>query len=303
VESEHLSLLRERLDLINQRRRADDEDDLCALYGPLPVTAPSEATEEETDEWGRAIPKPSSTSLRNERRAARKARHQQHLSRVSKPRPEDEEGYSTDSSLAPPDASDYASANQSLLLRIKGILSDVRAEEFRNPTGEKWNQWRERYGDTYRNAWGGLGVVSAWEFWVRLEIAGWNCIEVRYEVSVKLEHALMALPLQEVRSLDSFNWYKSLYEYSRPDTGNGAAHEERELGPDGDLVASMISTAIIPKVCKLIESGMLDVYSERHIKRIVDFAEEIEATMEEGNTKFQVFSCSIRIEVLVDGVW
>lgn len=50
----------------------------------------------------------------------------------------------------------------------------------------------------------------------------------------------------------------------------------------------MISTAIIPRLCKVIEGGALDVYSEQHVKRMVDLAEEVEATMEEGNIKFQV---------------
>lgn len=180
LEEDHLSLLHERLELVSSRRRVDDEDDLNAFYGPLPIPAPEVEEPEETDELGRIIPKPSPAILRKERRAARTIRHAQRVQkRASKSRPDEEEGYSTDSSLPPVDASDYSAAVSSLSTRKKDVLSDVRAEEFRNPTGEKWNAWREKYGDTYRNAWGGLGVVSAWEFWVRLEIVGWDCIEVR----------------------------------------------------------------------------------------------------------------------------
>ncbi|KAG2010010.1 hypothetical protein CC2G_012869 [Coprinopsis cinerea AmutBmut pab1-1] len=263
LEDDYISLLRERLEFITQRRRTDDEDDLTSFYGPLPT--PPEPESEQVDELGRAIPKPSPATLLRERRAARIERHNRHVQRSRKPDPE-EEGYSTDSSLPPHDASDYASAVTSLRLRTKEVLADVRAEEFRNPNSARWNAWRETYGDSYRNAWGGLGVVSVWEFWVRLEVVSWDCIE-------------------DARSLDSFTWYKGLYEYSRPSTGDG---EEGELGPDGDLVAAMISTAIIPKLCKSIEGGALDVYSERHIKRMIDLAEEVEATIEgaSGN-KFQ----------------
>ncbi|KAJ2933384.1 hypothetical protein H1R20_g3695, partial [Candolleomyces eurysporus] len=268
LEDEHVSLLQERLQLVTQRREADDQDDLEAFFGPLPiVNDPNTGNEEETDELGRVIPKPSPAALQKERRTARQGRHQKRVQRKP-PSPPDEEGYSTDSSLPPSDASDYASAISSLSQRTKAILADVRAEEFRNPTGAKWNAWREKYGDSYRNAWGGLGVVSAWEFWVRLELVGWDCI-------------------QDVRSLDSFRWYASLYEYSRPAGNQEDGDEEPELGPDGDLVASMISTAIIPRLCKVVEGGALDVYSEKHVKRMVDLAEEVEATMEEGNIKFQ----------------
>lgn len=62
---------------------------------------------------------------------------------------------------------------------------------------------------------------------------------------------------------------------------------ERALGSDGDLVASMISTSVIPRVCKLIEGGALDVYSEGHIRRIINLAEEVEASIEGENARYQ----------------
>ena len=33
---------------------------------------------------------------------------------------------------------------------------------------------------------------------------------------------------------------------------------DTELGPDGDLVSAMISTAVIPRICKMIEGGAFD---------------------------------------------
>lgn len=43
-----------------------------------------------------------------------------------------------------------------------------------------------------------------------------------------------------------------LYSYSRPGQEEIVV-EERELGPDGDLVASLISTVVIPIICKIID--------------------------------------------------
>lgn len=91
---------------------------------------------------------------------------------------------------------------------------------------------------------------------------------------------------QDARNLHAFKWYKGLYEYSRP--GVGKIAEERELGPDGDLVASMISTAVIPIICNVIDNGALDVYSQHNIRRIIDLAEEIESSVEADAGKFQV---------------
>ena len=50
----------------------------------------------------------------------------------------------------------------------------------------------------------------------------------------------------------------------------------------------MISTALIPRLCKLVEGGAFDAYSEQHVRRMVDLAEEVEASVETGKMKFQV---------------
>ena len=164
--------------MISKRRRDDDSDDLATFFGLLPDPPETETDIEQTDDLGRAIPKPNPVDERRQRRVSRVARRQLRSSNWAKTA-EVEEGYSTDSSLAPHDASAYSSALQSLASRKKDVLADVRAEEFRDPGKGRWSVWREKYSDSYVGAWGGLGVVSVWEFWVRLESVGWNCIEVR----------------------------------------------------------------------------------------------------------------------------
>jgi hypothetical protein len=66
---------------------------------------------------------------------------------------------------------------------VSDILSDVKVNEFKDPSvgiGQKFAEWRERFEDSYQGAWGGLGLVGAWEFWARLEMLGWNPFEVIY---------------------------------------------------------------------------------------------------------------------------
>ncbi|KAJ3513492.1 hypothetical protein NLJ89_g2913 [Agrocybe chaxingu] len=258
LEEEHASLLKERADMVNKRRREDDEDDLALFIGPLP-TVPS-TIPNRVDDFGRTISNPDPVQERRERRVARIARRQIRTSQRRRPAGEEEGGYSTDSSLAPADSNAYTEALQSLATKRKEVLSDVKAEEFRDPGKGRWNMWREKYSDSYVGAWGGLGVVSVWEFW-------------------------------DGRDLHSFRWYKGLYEYCRP--GEGKVVEERDLGPDGDLVASMISTAVIPVICRAIEGGSLDVYSQKHIRRMIDLSEEIEASVESGNAKFLMILKSV----------
>jgi len=64
--------------------------------------------------------------------------------------------------------------------------------------------------------------------------------------------------------------------------------QDRELGPDGDLVTSMISTAVIPILCKFMTNGGLDPYSSKHVKRAIDLAEQIELSVDRKEAKFQV---------------
>jgi GC-rich sequence DNA-binding factor len=155
--------------MIKERRNAEDEDDLCTFMGIV-----RQPEEEEIDELGRVIPKPTPAFRRAVRLARRQRRHH------NQPQKEfdEEEGNSTDSSLPPSDLQSYRSAMASLTERAGQVLSDVRAEEFRDPGKGRWSAWREQYSDSYVGAWGGLGVVSVWEFWVRLEIVGWDFIKV-----------------------------------------------------------------------------------------------------------------------------
>ncbi|KAG6902530.1 hypothetical protein C0995_015348 [Termitomyces sp. Mi166 len=240
LEEEHVSLLQERFDMINKRRRLDDEDDLSTIFGSLPLLPESEA--EETDELGRAVPRPSPAAQKRERREARERRR----AARSPKKTEEEEGGSTDSELEPHDQSAYQDALESLKARTKDVLADVKAAEFIDPAKGRWGTWRSKYTESYVGAWGGLGVVSVWEFWVKLESVGWDCIEDEGE------------------------------------EGN------EQLGPDGDLVASMISTAVIPRLAAVIAGGALDPYSEAHVRRVVHLSEEVEASVESGNAKLQI---------------
>ncbi|KAJ3838020.1 nineteen complex-related protein 2-domain-containing protein [Lentinula raphanica] len=263
LEDEYVSLLRERHDMINKRRMQDTEDDLSTFLAPLPPTV--EETTQIFDEFGRENRRPDPNVARRERQGQRSVRYQRH--QEINTNPDDDEGYWTDSDLPPPDEAAFQDALASIATRTHDILSDVKSKEFLDPAKGRWGSWKSQYEDSYVAAFGGLGVVSAWEFWARLESVGWDCI-------------------RDTQSLDSFRWYHGLYDFCR------SRDENRELGPEGDLVSSMISTAIIPRLSKVVESGALDPYSSSHVRRAVDLSEELEASVSEvdqGNLKLQIF--------------
>lgn len=252
-----------------KRRRLDDEDDMTLFLGALP---PSSAEVDESDDLGRIVPRANPSVRRHERRQSRIARRTRRTQPGPKATDAEEEGFSSDSSLSPSDAADYSEAQHALASRARAITADVRAPEFQDPRrglARRFGAWRERHGEEYTGAWGGLGMVAAWEFWARLESIGWN-------------------PLADGRTLDEFGWYLALYEYSRPRSSGEDEGEEGELGPEGDLAAAMVATAAVPRLCAILEGGALDVYSARDVRRLVDLAEQVEASVERGHLKHQV---------------
>src|SRR5882724_10956357 len=93
------------------------------------------------------------------------------------------------------------------------------------------------------------------------------------------------------RGLDSFEWSTALHDYSRPyqDTDSGVKDAfEPDIGPGGDMVSSMISQAVIPRICKLVEGGAFDPYSTNHVRRMIDISEQVEASVEQQGLRFQV---------------
>lgn len=165
--------------MVQARRRAEGEDNLSRFLGSrptLPHTGP-----EELDEMGRIIPRLNAEATLGDRRSARCARRA--LRQRNGRQGDDEEGYSTDGTLPPSDATDYLAALQQLSRQRDEILSDVKAKEFKDPRlgiGARFAAWRGRFEDSYIGAWGGLALVGAWEFWTRLELLGWNPLEVHH---------------------------------------------------------------------------------------------------------------------------
>jgi len=100
--------------------------------------------------------------------------------------------------------------------------------------------------------------------------------------------------------VDSFRWFAALYDYSRPrngftteSTGGNHQDDDPDLGSEGDLANSMVSTTLIPQLCRLFSGGGFDPYSARHMKRIVDLVEQVELCMDRSDPKFQMLVKSL----------
>jgi GC-rich sequence DNA-binding factor len=172
--------------MVDKRRSEDMSDDLALFLG---VPASTDGEVEEVDELGRSrrdFEAGPSSGVRRARRAEREARRSRRKPTHSQRPSEDEEGFST---LAEADAEDYAHAHHHLEKRVYSLLEDVRAEDFRDPEkglAIRFGDWRMRYEEEYVNAFGGLSMVQAWEFWARGEMVGWEPLRVGRLVVWKL---------------------------------------------------------------------------------------------------------------------
>jgi len=176
IEADASHHLKERAELVHKRRTADDNDDLSLFLG----APPADTEVEEVDSMGRSLQMAAgpSSGVRRARRSEREARRSR---RQAKATQQAEDGFSTDSTLAEGDAADYAAAQRVLDRRVTALLDDVKAEDFRDPEkglAVRFGQWRRRYEEEYVNAFGGLAMVQAWEFWARGEMVDWEPLRV-----------------------------------------------------------------------------------------------------------------------------
>jgi len=69
----------------------------------------------------------------------------------------------------------------------------------------------------------------------------------------------------------------------------GPAEGSAGLSAEGDLASSMVSTALVPRLCKIVEAGGFNPYSMKDVRTAVDLVEQVEvAVRDTANLKFQV---------------
>jgi GC-rich sequence DNA-binding factor len=74
----------------------------------------------------------------------------------------------------------------------------------------------------------------------------------------------------------------------------GPAKDNTVPSAEGDLASSMVSTAIVPRLCKIIETGGFNPYSMRDVRTATDLVEQVEvAVRDTANLKFQVRTQSV----------
>ncbi|GMK57675.1 hypothetical protein CspeluHIS016_0405090 [Cutaneotrichosporon spelunceum] len=252
----------ERAERISARQAGDDSDDLALVVGVAAnQTRPEEQSASESG------PNSDARKIRRQAHADRRARRR---GIVAAP---DDDGLSTDDELEGDLADDYEAAQHEIERRVHGLLEDVKAEDLRDPEigiAVRFADWRKRYPEEYDGAFGGLSLVQAWEFWARGEMIGWD-------------------PVLSDATIDSFRWYRALYDYSRPrvdrDDDESSVDLDPEVAPEGDLAVEMVSKLVVPNISAALEK--YNPYSARQTRKLRDVVEFVGMLLGEDHRRYQ----------------
>ena len=183
--------------------------------------------------------------------------------------------------LAPAEQHDYDIAKRGVKDDVKRIFEDVRAPDFKDPSTvlmEKFGEWRKQFGDDYLRAWAPLGMVSVWEFWVRVEMVGWDALRVggRSSSSSKLSDN----PKDSNKSIMGLKAYGFCHSYAASKDSDEehmqTEDEEAKLSMDRECIPHLLSTIIIPHLMTHFSNGGYDAYSVEETQRALDLVDMVE---------------------------
>ncbi|CEQ40115.1 SPOSA6832_01682 [Sporobolomyces salmonicolor] len=282
IEAEYLAIQKERFDIVSRRRFADDSDDVALFTGSpvpsMPSAAPRIADEEifsepSADAEPRSIIR-STRRVERERRFLERSSASSSSSGFADPLPD--AGYATDSSLSSSEASDLADALSSLRDQLASLFADVKADDYRDPNlgiRRKFEEWRERFREEYEMTFGGLAMVGVWEFWARVEMAGWNPFEID------------ELP-RTPSDLSQYAWHQALTTYGHRQDPEDENFAEDQPDESTEVVNALVTSVVIPRLEKLARASY-DPFSSRQTVAAIKVFDEVSYCVDKSSPRFE----------------
>ncbi|KAM4042614.1 intron Large complex component GCFC2 [Anomaloglossus baeobatrachus] len=159
------------------------------------------------------------------------------------------EGTSSDDELPPDQEREYKQNQEDVLLLSKPIFEDVHEDFCRiKNVLSKFDEWRERFPETYYDAYISLCIPKLLSPLVRTELISWN-------------------PLEDITQLEQMSWYRDLDDFCF----SKDEHENKmEDDPDHKVLTAVIEKTVIPKVSALVDH-VWDPMSSAQTGRLVHF--------------------------------
>lgn len=135
-----------------------------------------------------------------------------------------EDGWSTDDETAEDERLAFQERRDAVVDEVSHLLDDT-AKEYSSLQVAKarLETWKFKFSQTYKDAYVSLSLRAVVEFFIRMELVGWN-------------------PLEKHTPLASMQWFRILQSYGE---GSGEIDDEDE---DLDLISKIVEKTVIPNV-------------------------------------------------------
>ncbi|WFD18042.1 hypothetical protein MCAP1_000254 [Malassezia caprae] len=174
----------------------------------------------------------------------------------------------------------FTAAKEELYTQHAHVMADVQALEFQDPAADtpgalvqRFGEWRSRFPKEYDLAWGGLALANTWDFWARYELALWDpgwCMATEPGTVV-----LRTSP----SGLDGFAWEAGLSAY--------VDRASVPQGGDDEALATLVSSAVVPRLMTLAELGAYDPFSTEETQAVLALCEQVSYLLDPQQRRFQ----------------
>lgn len=142
------------------------------------------------------------------------------------------EGMSSDDEVSPAEMTDFQKNKDHILQESKKICEDVHADfcNIRNIL-LKFQQWRQKFPDSYYDAYISLCLPKLLNPLIRIQLIGWN-------------------PLENFISLNEMPWFRAIEEFS---DAKVILQPKRTDDPDQTILPTITEKIILPKITGFVE--------------------------------------------------
>ncbi|XP_036608103.1 GC-rich sequence DNA-binding factor 2 [Trichosurus vulpecula] len=187
---------------------------------------------------------PHSTQRRQARESCGRSQHQEGMSN---------DGEDDDDSMSPSEGADFQERRGAILRSCHSVFEDV-SEEFSDVQKIllKFQQWRERFPDSYHEAYASLCLPKLFSPFIRIQMLDWN-------------------PLKpDCTSLQHMPWFQSLEGFA----SSGAAAQREEDSPDREILPAALDKTVLPHITGFVRF-LWDPVSTSQTRSLVQHCREI----------------------------
>uniref|UniRef100_K7FVT2 GC-rich sequence DNA-binding factor 2 n=1 Tax=Pelodiscus sinensis TaxID=13735 RepID=K7FVT2_PELSI len=143
------------------------------------------------------------------------------------------EGMSSDDEVSPAEMTDFQKNKDHILQESKKICEDVHADfcNIRNIL-LKFQQWRQKFPDSYYDAYISLCLPKLLNPLIRIQLIGWNPLEINFI------------------SLNEMPWFRAIEEFS---DAKVISQPKRNDDPDQTILPTITEKIILPKITGFVE--------------------------------------------------